>query len=151
MIRALYSSATGMVSQQTNLDVISHNLANVNTTGFKKSKIEFQDLIYQTTKIPGSDVGGGNQIPTGIQIGHGSRVMATRDPRLHARSEGDLRSRGARVRRARAPMDDAARRAIGARIALVSSWIRSRPRRGRRTNLARPPPACEPRGLRGHG
>lgn len=77
MIRALYSSATGMVSQQTNLDVISNNLANVNTTGFKKSKIEFQDLIYQTTKIPGSDVGGGNQIPTGIQIGHGSRVMAT--------------------------------------------------------------------------
>ena len=77
MLRALYSSATGMVSQQTNLDVISNNLANVNTSGFKKSKIEFQDLIYQTTRSAGSDVGGGNQLPTGIQIGHGSRVMAT--------------------------------------------------------------------------
>ncbi|MBI3868675.1 MAG: flagellar basal-body rod protein FlgG [Verrucomicrobia bacterium] len=77
MIRALYSSATGMISQQTNLDVISNNLANVNTSGFKKSKIEFQDLIYQSTKAAGSDVGGGNQVPTGIQIGHGSRVMAT--------------------------------------------------------------------------
>ncbi len=77
MIRALYSSATGMVSQQTNLDVIANNLANVNTTGFKKSKIEFEDLIYQNTKLAGSDVGGGNQLPTGIQIGHGSRVMST--------------------------------------------------------------------------
>ncbi|MBM3848469.1 MAG: flagellar basal-body rod protein FlgG [Verrucomicrobia bacterium] len=77
MIRALYSSATGMVSQQTNLDVIANNLANVNTSGFKKSKIEFQDLIYQSSKLPGAEVGGGNQIPTGIQIGHGSRVMAT--------------------------------------------------------------------------
>ena len=77
MIRALYSSATGMVSQQTNLDVIANNLANVNTSGFKKSKIEFQDLIYQSSKLPGSEVGGGNQVPTGIQIGHGSRVMAT--------------------------------------------------------------------------
>lgn len=77
MIRALYSAATGMVSQQTNLDVISNNLANVNTSGFKKSKIEFQDLIYQNSKLAGSEVGGGNQVPTGIQIGHGSRVMAT--------------------------------------------------------------------------
>lgn len=66
-----------MVSQQTNLDVISNNLANVNTSGFKKSKIEFQDLIYQNSKLAGSEVGGGNQVPTGIQIGHGSRVMAT--------------------------------------------------------------------------
>ncbi len=77
MIRALYSAATGMVSQQTNLDVIANNLANVNTTGFKKSKIEFQDLIYQNSKLAGADIGGGNQIPTGIQIGHGSRVMST--------------------------------------------------------------------------
>lgn len=66
-----------MVSQQTNLDVIANNLANVNTTGFKKSKIEFQDLIYQNSKLAGADIGGGNQIPTGIQIGHGSRVMST--------------------------------------------------------------------------
>jgi flagellar basal-body rod protein FlgG len=66
-----------MESQQLNLDVISNNLANVNTTGFKKSKIEFEDLLYQTTNVPGADQGGGNQLPTGIQIGHGSKVVAT--------------------------------------------------------------------------
>lgn len=66
-----------MESQQMNLDVIANNLANVNTTGFKKSKIEFQDLLYQTTRAPGSDLGGGNQLPTGIQVGNGSRPVAT--------------------------------------------------------------------------
>ena len=77
MLRALYSSAAGMESQQLNLDVIANNLANVNTTGFKKSKIEFQDLIYQTTRAPGAEAGGGNQVPTGLQVGHGSRPVAT--------------------------------------------------------------------------
>lgn len=77
MLRALYSAAAGMESQQLNLDVISNNLANVNTTGFKKSKIEFEDLLYQTTRAPGAEQGAGNQVPTGIQIGHGSRVVAT--------------------------------------------------------------------------
>jgi flagellar basal-body rod protein FlgG len=77
MLRSLYSSASGMQSQQLNLDVISNNLANVNTSGFKKSKIEFQDLLYQTYRAPGSDQGGGNQLPTGMHIGHGSRAVAT--------------------------------------------------------------------------
>src|SRR5882757_6805072 len=77
MLRALYSSAAGMQSQQLNLDVISNNLANVNTTGFKKSKIEFQDLLYQTARAAGSEQGGGNQLPTGIQIGHGSQAVST--------------------------------------------------------------------------
>ena len=77
MLRALYSAASGMESQQMNLDVISNNLANVNTTGFKKSKTEFEDLLYQTTRAPGAEQGGGNQLPTGIQIGHGSRLVAT--------------------------------------------------------------------------
>jgi flagellar basal-body rod protein FlgG len=77
MLRALYSSAAGMESQQTNLDVIANNLANVNTTGFKKSKAEFQDLLYQTSRTPGAEQGAGNQLPTGIQIGHGSRLVAT--------------------------------------------------------------------------
>ena len=77
MLRALYSSASGMQSQQMNLDVISNNLANVNTTGFKKSKIEFQDLLYQSTRAAGSEQGGGNQLPTGLSIGHGSRPVAT--------------------------------------------------------------------------
>ena len=60
MLRALYSSSAGMQSQQTNLDVIANNLANVNTTGFKKVKAEFQDLLYQTSRAAGSDQGGGN-------------------------------------------------------------------------------------------
>ena len=77
MLRSLYSSASGMQSQQLNLDVISNNLANVNTTGFKKSKIEFQDLLYQTYRAPGSDQGGGNLLPTGLHVGHGSRPVAT--------------------------------------------------------------------------
>lgn len=77
MLRALYSSATGMQSQQTNLDVIANNLANVNTTGFKREKAEFQDLLYQTARTPGSDQGNGNQLQTGVQIGHGSRLVAT--------------------------------------------------------------------------
>lgn len=77
MLRALFSSATGMQSQQMNLDVIANNLANVNTTGFKKSKIEFQDLLYQTTRTAGAEQGAGNTLPTGLQIGHGSRAVAT--------------------------------------------------------------------------
>ncbi len=77
MLRALYSAAAGMESRQLNLDVISNNLANVNTAGFKKSKTEFEDLLYQTTRAPGAEQGGGNQLPTGIQIGHGSRLVAT--------------------------------------------------------------------------
>lgn len=77
MIRALYTSASGMQSQQTNLDVISNNLANVNTTGFKKNKIEFQDLLYQTEKAAGAEQGNNTQLATGVEIGHGSRVAGT--------------------------------------------------------------------------
>ncbi|HXI50110.1 MAG TPA: flagellar basal-body rod protein FlgG [Candidatus Saccharimonadales bacterium] len=77
MLRSLYSAASGMQSQAMNLDVISNNLANVNTTGYKKSKIEFQDLLYQTYRAPGADQGSGNQLPTGLHIGHGSRAVAT--------------------------------------------------------------------------
>lgn len=77
MLRALYSSATGMESQQLNLDVIANNLANVSTTGFKKHKVEFQDLLYETKRNAGADQGSGNQVPTGVQIGHGAQVAAT--------------------------------------------------------------------------
>ena len=77
MLRALYSAAAGMESQQLNLDVISNNLANVNTTGFKRSKAEFQELLYQTTRAPGADQGSGNILPTGIQVGQGSKAVAT--------------------------------------------------------------------------
>ena len=77
MIRALYSSASGLQAQQNNLDVIANNLANVNTTGFKKSKIEFQDLLYQAKRMAGSEQGTGNQLPAGIEIGHGTKTVAT--------------------------------------------------------------------------
>jgi flagellar basal-body rod protein FlgG len=77
MLRALYSAAAGMQSQQMNLDVISNNLANVNTTGYKKSKLEFQDLLYQTSRAAGSDQGGGNQLPSSLQIGQGSIPVST--------------------------------------------------------------------------
>ena len=66
-----------MESQQLNLDVISNNLANVNTTGFKRSKAEFQELLYQTSRAPGADQGSGNTLPTGIQVGQGSKAVAT--------------------------------------------------------------------------
>ena len=77
MIRALHSSAAGMQAQQLSLDVIANNLANVQTTGFKKSKIEFQDLLYQNTRSAGAIQGGDNQLPTGLQVGHGAQPVAT--------------------------------------------------------------------------
>jgi flagellar basal-body rod protein FlgG len=82
-----------MEAQQLNLDVISNNLANVNTTGYKKSKIEFQDLLYETTRTPGSEQGNGNILPTGLQIGHGSRAVAT--PKVF--TEGELTQTGERL------------------------------------------------------
>jgi flagellar basal-body rod protein FlgG len=77
MLRALYSAAAGMQSQQMNLDVISNNLANVNTTGYKKSKLEFQDLLYHTTRAAGAEQGAGNQLPASLQVGQGSIPVAT--------------------------------------------------------------------------
>ncbi len=77
MIRALWTAGTGMVAQQTNLDVISNNLANVNTTGFKKSRAEFQDLMYQTLRSAGAATGPDTQVPSPTQIGHGARLVAT--------------------------------------------------------------------------
>jgi len=74
---SLYSAATGMEAQQLNLNTIANNLANVNTAGFKRSKIEFQDLLYQKPRASGTDSGGGNLVPTGIEVGNGSRVAAT--------------------------------------------------------------------------
>ncbi|AGW12431.1 flagellar basal-body rod protein FlgG [Megalodesulfovibrio gigas] len=73
MMRSLWTSATGMIAQQLNIDVISNNLANVNTTGFKKSRAEFEDLLYQDQKIAGTETEGGRRIPTGIQVGMGVR------------------------------------------------------------------------------
>ncbi len=74
---SLYSSATGMEAQQLNLNAISNNIANVNTTGFKKSKLEFQDLLYQQLRQPGTEVGNGNVRPSGVAVGNGVEVVST--------------------------------------------------------------------------
>lgn len=66
-----------MEAQQLNLNTIANNLANANTTGFKRSKIEFQDMLYQKPRAVGSEVGGGALLPTGIEVGNGSRVVST--------------------------------------------------------------------------
>ncbi|HEY3913243.1 MAG TPA: flagellar basal-body rod protein FlgG [Verrucomicrobiae bacterium] len=90
MLRALYSAAAGMESQQMNLDVISNNLANVNTTGYKESKLQFQDLLYQTTRAAGSQQGGGNELPSSLQIGQGAIPISTE--RIF--TQGDLSQTG---------------------------------------------------------
>ena len=72
MLRGLWSAASGMSAQKMNIDVIANNLANVNTTGFKKSRTDFQDLMYQTISQAGSRNTSGDQIPAGIQIGMGT-------------------------------------------------------------------------------
>lgn len=74
MMRALYTASSGMYAQQLNVDTIAHNMSNVNTTGFKKQRVEFQDLLYQTIKRPtASDTA--NE-PTGIQVGLGVKPVA---------------------------------------------------------------------------
>lgn len=76
MIRSLYTAATGMEAQQITIDTISNNLANVNTTAFKRSRANFHDLLYQTLKAPGQTSTAGTMVPSGIQIGAGSRVSS---------------------------------------------------------------------------
>ncbi|RLC03298.1 MAG: flagellar basal-body rod protein FlgG [Deltaproteobacteria bacterium] len=71
MIRSLWSSATGMNAQEMQTGVIANNLANVSTTGFKKSRANFEDLMYLTMQVAGQTTPGGGQVPTGIQLGMG--------------------------------------------------------------------------------
>lgn len=78
MIRGLFTAATGMIGQQLNVDLIANNVANVNTTGFRKMRVDFEDLLYQTLRPAGATVATGARVPTGIQVGHGSRPIATR-------------------------------------------------------------------------
>jgi flagellar basal-body rod protein FlgG len=77
MLRSMYSAATGMEAQQLYMDTISHNLSNVNTTGYKRSKLEFQDLMYQTLKQPGIRNAEGEMAPSGIEVGLGVKPAAT--------------------------------------------------------------------------
>lgn len=77
MIRSLWISKTGMDAQQTQMDVISNNLANVSTNGFKRSRAVFEDLLYQTLRQPGAQSSQQTQLPTGLQVGTGVRPVAT--------------------------------------------------------------------------
>lgn len=76
MIRSLLTAATGMEAQQLNIDTIANNLANVNTTAFKRSKANFHDLLYQTLRAPGQSSTTGNVVPGGIQIGTGTKLSS---------------------------------------------------------------------------
>ncbi|MEJ2628730.1 MAG: flagellar basal-body rod protein FlgG [bacterium] len=73
MLRSLWTAASGMQAQALTLDVISNNLANVNTSGFKKSRADFQDLLYENIRPSGVASASGTEVPTGIQLGHGAR------------------------------------------------------------------------------
>ncbi len=75
-MRSLWTSTTGMSAQNLNMDVIANNLANVSTTGFKKSRADFQDLLYQIMKVPGSPTSADTKSPTGIQVGLGVKPAA---------------------------------------------------------------------------
>jgi flagellar basal-body rod protein FlgG len=90
MIRSLWISKTGMDAQQTQLDVTAHNLANVGTTGFKRSRVAFEDLLYLNIRQPGANSSQQTQLPTGLQIGTGVRPVAT--PRMF--TQGNLQQTG---------------------------------------------------------
>ena len=90
MIKAMRTAASGMVAQQMNVDNIANNLANVNTAGFKKSKVEFQDVLYQNLRKAGTATALGAMVPTNLDIGYGTRAVAT----VREFSVGDLMQTG---------------------------------------------------------
>ncbi|AEJ61692.1 flagellar basal-body rod protein FlgG [Spirochaeta thermophila DSM 6578] len=77
MMRSLWTAASGMVGQQYHIDTVANNLSNVNTTGFKKNRVDFQDLIYQTVRMAGTPATEVTVVPTPTQVGHGVRVAAS--------------------------------------------------------------------------
>jgi flagellar basal-body rod protein FlgG len=77
MNRALYTAASGMNAQQQNIDNVAHNLANVNTVGFKKAHMEFEDLVYQQIKVPGTSTSATGEAPIGLEMGLGTRAIGT--------------------------------------------------------------------------
>lgn len=85
MIRSLWIAKTGLEAQQTNMDVISNNLANVNTNGFKRQRAVFQDLLYQTLRQPGAQSSEQTTLPSGLQLGTGVRTVATQ--RVHTQGQ----------------------------------------------------------------
>ena len=93
MLRAFSTAATGMAAQQTQVDVIANNLANVNTTGFKRSQVDFKDLLYAKMIQSGTEVSAGYTSPGGVEIGNGVRVAAT--PKVF--SSGELENTGRKL------------------------------------------------------
>jgi len=90
VLKALFTSASGMRAQQLNIDTIANNLANVNTNGFKRTQVAFQDLLYNEVIEPGAEAAEGFQVPTGFQIGSGVRVAGT----TRIFTQGDLEETG---------------------------------------------------------
>ncbi|MFI3137607.1 MAG: flagellar basal-body rod protein FlgG [Methylococcaceae bacterium] len=88
--RALWVAKTGLDAQQTRMAVISHNLANVNTTGYKQSRAVFEDLIYQNIRQAGGQTTQNTQLPSGLQLGTGVNVVATE--KLH--TQGNIQQTG---------------------------------------------------------
>ena len=76
-MQSLYTAATGMQAMETKLDVIANNLANSNTTAFKKDRANFEDLFYRQYQLPGAQDADGNVTPTGVEVGLGVRVAST--------------------------------------------------------------------------
>lgn len=119
MIRSLWTGTTGMNGQQLNLDVIANNLANVSTTGFKKSRADFQDLMYQIMKVPGSQTSADTESPSGIQIGLGVRPAAvqklfTQGDLIQTGNELDVAIEGAGFYQVEIPTGDTAYTRAGA-------------------------------------
>lgn len=77
MMRSLHTAAAGMIGQQFNIDTISNNLSNVNTTGFKRNRADFEDLLYQTVRTAGTPATEHTLVPVGVQVGHGVKASAT--------------------------------------------------------------------------
>ena len=77
MVRSLWTGASGMIGQQANIDTISNNLANVNTTGYKRMRADFEDLLYQTVRVAGTPATEDTTVPVGIQMGHGIKLADT--------------------------------------------------------------------------
>ncbi len=90
MLKAMRSATSGMVAQQMNIDNIANNLANVQTTGFKRSKVEFQDVLYQNYRKAGTSTAVGSMVPTNLAIGYGTRPVAT----VREFSVGDMQGTG---------------------------------------------------------
>src|SRR5579863_7293841 len=90
MYRALYTAASGMQTQQLNLDNVANNLANASTAGFRRRRLQFQDMIYQNLVLPGAAATQQTTFPTGLQIGLGARTSASEVIQL----QGDFNTTG---------------------------------------------------------